>query len=1270
MSTITEDEERGLRLHKLLDESLNTLREYLTAPYKTGPLTFQDVLRKEEKNLRSKLLPYQVEIVYPNGAVESDPTTYDASLLAALLRFVRKIPKPKTGWHNPPLNTDKSDSAHIVRIQLSRNKLMHNRLKKTDVEYHDFLNDIGNSMVALGCDLKFVKKIINMPLDNNTSALLKLKEKDLEKSNEKVLELAKALLDFETPFKGGISFGVVSLIPSFTGRKLDVVKLHSMLSSDSRIPTVITGLPGTGKTSLALFYCYEYSESYDNNIIWLNANGIEALKTSVAGLARHLKLLDHEQSFDVKLLLAEIFDKFLDRKILFVFDNADEHETILDVLPKSFSSPASNSTILITSRLSKWGQRVNEMSLTTLTKEESTELIRNYLPKELIEDNDNLNELYELLEGFPLALQQSINFMKHHVITTKEYIKKFKEQQQAHRLLSFASDDVMYKHNFYSAIMMTLNSLEQCENNIVNDLMGILSFMDGLKIEKQLFNLFDCYSIEDIEDAMKSLEQFSLIQIHRNYLTRECYITVHGLVQRVVRELSKILAKSDQFLEVLFNAFQCIIDEKENVEHVNFGSLWLHHIIQIFHTSKDDIVVRKFLARLKYYFAAALTNVGNDDIALDFLQCIIQDQHEPNQTTFDTLKLILLSLINLRKWREALDICFQMKEITSAIPGTKLSNATDVQHHIAFCYSRLGRNEEALNAYEDLRLKEKTPIFNQSKLTTDINIAMEYYYLANNERALAVIDNAIQLYGKSHPTKAVVYFLAHRNKSIFLIRLGKHEEAIDMLHNLLPECIKTLGDHHQETLNVYNCLANALKSFGKIEEALNLLLEIKEKRKQLGNDFNHHSLLNRIDIAECFCLKGNYSLAIKEYSDILKVRIELHGEDHTDVRHTKLELAKTYYFKGNYRKALHLYMDVKETLTKYEFVDNCIANCLLQLGEYKEAYELYVKVEKLSACRKSIANLTHKLNIGICLQHMGHYKEAHVIYDNVYQQYLVTHGEVKPETVIPKFRFASCLVDCSKYQDAIHLLITITDSKCYQPDDIYKLRAYYELARSYFYLGKTKEAIDNINEVLRIGSELEECHVLKVKSKILHAECLLINDLEKNEIEQVYDTLTKAMQNASELGDSHPLLLLAKVIVSKTLFKREKISEGLEILRDVRSLQTSVLGPDHPHTLKTLYNIAMFSLDIQERKRKLEEILKLQREILGELQYDTIETEKQIANCFHQEGKHEKALNLYKNLLVKQESVLGKLHRETIQTQESYDFCLTHVSNKNKCRIM
>lgn len=976
MSTITEDEERGLRLHKLLDESLNTLREYLTAPYKTGPMTFQDVLRKEEKNLRSKLLPYQVQIVYPNGAVESDPTTYDASLLTALLRFVRKIPKPKTGWHNRPLNTDESDSAHIVRIQLSRNKLMHNRLKKTDVEYHDFLNDIGNSMVALGCDLKFVKKIINMPLDNNTSALLKLKEKDLEESNEKVLELAKALLDFETPFKGGISFGVVSLIPSFTGRKIDVVKLQSMLSSVSGVPTVITGLPGTGKTSLALYYCYEYSEDYDNNIIWLNANGIEALKTSVADLGRHLKLLDNEQSFDVKLLLAEIFDKFLDRKILFVFDNADEHETILDVLPKSFSSPESNSNILITSRLSKWGQRVNEMSLTTLTKEESTELIRNYLPKELIEDEDNLNELYKLLEGFPLALQQSINFMKHNVITTEEYIKKFKEQQQAHRLLSFDTDDVMYKHNFYSAIMMTLTSLEQCENNIVNDFMGILSFMDGLKIEKQLFNLFDCYRIEDIEDAMKSLEQFSLIQIHRNYLTRECYITVHGLVQRVVRALSKSLAKSDQFLKVLFNAFQCIIDEKENVEHVNFGSLWLHHIIQIFHTSKDDIVVRKFFARLKYYFAAALNNVGNDDIALDFLQCIIQDQNEPNQITFDTLKLILLSLINLRKWREALDVCFQMKEIVSVIPGTKLSNATDVQHHIAFCYSRLGRNEEALNAYEDLKLKEITPFFDQSKLTTDINIAMEYYYLGNNERALAVIDNAIQLYGKSHPTKAAVYFLAHRNKSTFLIRLGKHEEAIDMLHNLLPECIKTLGDHHQETLNVYNCLANALKSFGKIEEALNLLLEVKEKRKHLGNDFNHHSLLNRIDIAECFCLKGNYSLAIKEYSDILKIRIELHGEDHTDVRHTKLELAKTYYFKGNYRKALHLYMEVKETLTKYEFVDNCIANCLLQLGEYKEAYELYVKVEKLSACRESVANLTYKLNIGICLQHMGHYKEA------------------------------------------------------------------------------------------------------------------------------------------------------------------------------------------------------------------------------------------------------------------------------------------------------
>lgn len=94
----------------------------------------EKVLEVHKSELRKLLRPEQCEILYPPiGATNSNK--YDVSLFYALLRVLMKIPRPKTGWYNYPLTTDQSVSAHVVRIHLSRNDLLHSRLKKTETDF-------------------------------------------------------------------------------------------------------------------------------------------------------------------------------------------------------------------------------------------------------------------------------------------------------------------------------------------------------------------------------------------------------------------------------------------------------------------------------------------------------------------------------------------------------------------------------------------------------------------------------------------------------------------------------------------------------------------------------------------------------------------------------------------------------------------------------------------------------------------------------------------------------------------------------------------------------------------------------------------------------------------------------------------------------------------------------------------------------------------------------------------------------------------------------
>ena len=61
--------------------------------------------------------------MFSTGVASS--TSFDSTLLLALLRNMTKVPAPGTGWNSDPLGSDTSIGADLVRIRQLRNSYVH-----------------------------------------------------------------------------------------------------------------------------------------------------------------------------------------------------------------------------------------------------------------------------------------------------------------------------------------------------------------------------------------------------------------------------------------------------------------------------------------------------------------------------------------------------------------------------------------------------------------------------------------------------------------------------------------------------------------------------------------------------------------------------------------------------------------------------------------------------------------------------------------------------------------------------------------------------------------------------------------------------------------------------------------------------------------------------------------------------------------------------------------------------------------------------------------
>jgi hypothetical protein len=193
--------------------------------------------------------------------------------------------------------------------------------------------------------------------------------------------VARALRDGDRIAKAGSAhharlFGVPATVPNFTGRVTEVAFIESTFSQDigtdnyaARV--ALTGMPGVGKTVLAIAYAHHIRHGY-TGIWWCPAATRPGLLLSLAAFAAELGV-GAANSTEIEKSAKAALEAVAGApgKWLLIYDNAASPERIADLLP----DPAAH--VLITSRSSNWLGFAHEIAITPFSNGEAMTFLQN-----------------------------------------------------------------------------------------------------------------------------------------------------------------------------------------------------------------------------------------------------------------------------------------------------------------------------------------------------------------------------------------------------------------------------------------------------------------------------------------------------------------------------------------------------------------------------------------------------------------------------------------------------------------------------------------------------------------------------------------------------------------------------------------------------------------------------------------------------------------------------------------------------------------------------
>ena len=807
----------------------------------------------------------QYDLLIPPSGDTVESTKFDITLVMVLLTNFCGFKYPMKNWI--PQSTDIDIFANIVRIKRSRDMVQHKPFEVSDAEFKRIVPLFEQPLLALGVPQEKIDNVLNMRINDEETKMTRQKYEQSQ-------------ISFNHNF--------IPPVTNFFSRDKELNELHDKLTNSFgfKLGTVLCGFPGVGKSETARQYWMKYGRSaYEDIIVWVSVENAATLESEFQDIGNECgiqKIKNPDGKYvEKKILVDLIYRHFASkiktspRKVLFVFDGADDQNLLHQFLPKSIDySPY----ILITSQCTSWDNRFDQLELQVFSREDALQFfINNTSMTSFQNDGDEIQVLLDEISCHPLALHQVVSYIQKNSITIGEYMSLLDQRKK--EMLSEGTDQVG-NPSVNNTMSISINRLKTINQDAV-DLLDILAHLDGKEIRKGLLLMFFNGNICTLNKTLTLLRKYSIVNFDTNINDGVAFnnqvIRIHSLAQSFILESNKTKEYISKQLKKIADIFIKDIEASKETAKVQDGRLWLNHFYKI---CENDFKKSKIL---KFFV---------DVLDLELLRDLFLSNENHDK------------LSELSRY-----ICEDQKQIHGEMHPVYLKT----RYFLAWCLKRIGQREEALKIIEEtvnLQLKIIGSL--------DIEFLKSKNLLAEclMEGKVDEIDKALQIFKEiKEPLNEKGHELCKdtlQNIAQCFINKNEHITAIELLKEVEEVRFKTLGATHERYLDTKHQIAFCYSQTNDYEAAIPLYKKVEEVQFETLGPTHEKYLTTKFNLAKCYLFKKDYEPAIPLLKKVQEVQLEALGPTHEKYLTTKHDLAFCYLGKKYYEEAIRMFKEVEE----------------------------------------------------------------------------------------------------------------------------------------------------------------------------------------------------------------------------------------------------------------------------------------------------------------------------------------------------------------------
>jgi serine/threonine protein kinase len=496
--------------------------------------------------------------------------------------------------------------------------------------------------------------------------------------------------------------------------------------------------------------------------------------------------------------------------------------------------------------------------------------------------------------------------------------------------------------------------------------------------------------------------------------------------------------------------------------------------------------------------------------------------------------------------------------------------------------------------------------------------------------------------------------------------LGYPEPAIAVLTKARHALERLLGASHADTLTVMYDLADACRSAGKLDTAVQLYRETLDRRRAaLGAD-DKDTLASMNGLAVAYREAGKPELALPLCLDALARAGAKWGEDDPRTLACANNVAVLYNDAGKLERALQLYRDMLEKTRARQGPDhldtlasmNNLAQTSRETGLPDRA--LPMALDALSRCKAKLGpdhphTLTAQGNLALTYQDLGKLELALPLHIEALQRRKVKLGADHPATLKSMNNLADLYLELNRLESALPLYRDALEMARARlgTDHPHTLRIMDNLALAHRKAGDFDEALKLGRERLsRTRAKRGPGHPETLRSMASLAATYAAAGRSEPALQLCREAVNGLRQRPS---DDHPDMLTTLNEVGEIYYTSGRPNLALPLYQEGAQKREGLLGPDHPDTLTSRRHLAVLFAAVG----RLDLAVPLYEEVLQKMKArrpdhaQTLTCMSNLGDAYRATKKYALAVPLLVEALQKHKDKLGADHHDTLATMNT-----------------